>query len=152
MKLTGTNQRIGRVLLLIGIALIVVGLAIAPVSAAHAKVMPVTDDGGAKALQHANAHKYIIKTANIKTAVQRDLPGGKKAVDVEIEATPRPSGGITLEMYCRDNVGYYMPVWGASITESCCDWSFALKDAFRESADGCYFAVVDSTAQMEAMT
>ena len=60
---------------------------------------------------------------------------------------PRESGGITSELFCQDNVGHFMPIWGGSLTKDKQDWSFTLKDIQRKDIDGCYFAIVDSTKE-----
>lgn len=154
---------------IMGAAMIVIVVVVVVISFALYVIVPASDAKDAneselkiKTIKHDNkpseeesavsvadfslrSHKYSdgkIKHANVNS--------GK--IIMKVDSSIRSSGGITAELFCKDNIGAFMPVWGGSITESCCDWSFSLKDAFRESADGCYFAVVDTTAQMEAMT
>lgn len=70
-------------------------------------------------------------------------------ISVSASATPRPSGGITIELFCEDNTGRYMPIWGGSITKDRQGWQFSPRDVMRDNIDGCYFAVIDSTAEMQ---
>ncbi len=63
-----------------------------------------------------------------------------------VNATVRKSGGITVELYCQDNMGYFMPIWGGSITTQTSVWDLSLSELHRKDVDGCYFGVVDSTA------
>jgi len=88
------------------------------------------------------ARKNTIPLTKI-TSVQKP-----QRVAVSVEATPRQSGGITVELFCPDNTGRFMAVWGGSVTKAASDWDFSLTDIRRQNTDGCYFAVVDTTAEM----
>lgn len=90
---------------------------------------------------------YHWQNGNVKKA---DVKGDK--ISANIESTTRASGGITIELFCKDNIGHYMPVWGGSITKETSEWTLTKQDIRRQNIDGCYFAVVDTTAEMEAMT
>lgn len=90
---------------------------------------------------------YHWKDGDVKNAKVKD---GKISADVE--STIRASGGVTVELFCKDNIGHYMPVWGGSVTTISREWTFTKEDIKRPNVDGCYFGVIDSTAQMEAMS
>jgi hypothetical protein len=72
----------------------------------------------------------------------------KEIISVAATVKPRTTGGITIELFCQDNMGYFMPVWGGSITKDKQSWDFTPKDAMRKDIDGCYFAIVDSNKEM----
>jgi hypothetical protein len=72
----------------------------------------------------------------------------QKKISITVDSETRVSGGITVELFCQDNTGRFMPIWGGSITKSTSDWDFTDKNIRRSNIDGCYFAVVDSTAEM----
>lgn len=90
---------------------------------------------------------YHWEDGDVKNAKVKD---GK--ISAEVESTIRASGGITVELFCKDNIGHYMPVWGGSVTTASKEWMFTKQDILRQNVDGCYFGVIDTTAQMEAMT
>ncbi len=90
---------------------------------------------------------YHWQDGDVKNAKVKD---GK--ISAEVESTIRASGGITVELFCRDNIGHYMTVWGGSVTTISREWTFTKEDIRRQNVDGCYFGVIDTTAQMEAMS
>jgi hypothetical protein len=79
-----------------------------------------------------------------------------KAIDIsgklhhDVHATTRVSGGITVELFCQDNTGRFMPVWGGSITKVDSAWDLTPAELHRDNVDGCYFGVVDSTSEMQS--
>jgi hypothetical protein len=69
-------------------------------------------------------------------------------ISVKVLSPTRTNGGVTLELFCQDNTGRFMPVWGGSIVKGDETFKFTPKDAMRENIDGCYFAVIDSNKEM----
>ena len=107
---------------------------------------PLTDTILSKTALDFSARKFVYPDASIIFA---KVDGG--IISVTSTAKTRETGGITVELFCQDNMGYFMPIWGGSITKDEQVWEVPLKDIGRKNVDGCYFAVVDSTAEMEAM-
>lgn len=154
---------------IMGAAMIVIVVVVVVISFALYVIVPASDAKDAneselkiKTIKHDNKpseeesaasvadfslrpHKYSdgkIKHANVNS--------GK--IIMKVDSSIRSSGGITAELFCRDNIGHYMPVWGGSITKEISEWVFTQLDINRDNIDGCYFGVVDSTAEMEAMS
>lgn len=154
---------------IMGAAMIVIVVVVVVISFALYVIVPASDAKDAneselkiKTIKHDNkpsgeesavsvadfslrSHKY--SDAKIKHA---KVNSGK--ITMEVDSSIRASGGITAELFCKDNIGHYMPIWGGSITKETSEWIFTKQDIHRQNIDGCYFAVVDSTAEMEAMT
>lgn len=118
----------------------------------YIKVISSIEENGDKILNDVSKKLYVIKTANITKTESRAFQNKNEFVNVEVKTSPRASGGITIELFCKDNIGHYMPIWGGSITKETSEYTFTKQDIHRQNIDGCYFAVVDSTAEMEAMS
>lgn len=106
----------------------------------------VTEDQEKKATEDYGKKEHAIKSVKIPSAIVKQ--NYAKKLSVNVEATPRSSGGITVELFCQDNTGRFIPIWGGSITKTVSDWEFTENDIRRANIDGCYFAVVDTTAEM----
>lgn len=104
----------------------------------------ITESLVTPALADCDSKKHTIKSVSISSASVSKVKTSNK-ITVSVTATPRPSGGITAEFFCKDNTGRYMPVWGGSVTKAAHSWEFMDSDIKRTNIEGCYFAVVDST-------
>ena len=53
------------------------------------------------------------KRANIMVSASVDSAKiDKEIIITSSSIVPRESGGITSELFCQDNVGHFMPIWG----------------------------------------
>jgi hypothetical protein len=102
----------------------------------------VSEEQSNESLSNYTQRAYKWENGYVKKAKVKD-----GTITATVTSPTRAAGGITLELFCRDNMQYYMPVWGGSSK----DWEFTQTDIRRSNIDGCYFGTVDTTAQMEAM-
>ncbi len=105
--------------------------------------IPLTEIDLAKTLADFQKRPAIYPEASVDSAKIE-----KGTITFTSTAKPRESGGITIELFCTDNTGRYMPIWGGDVTEDKQSWTITVKDTMRKDVEGCYFAVVDSTEEM----
>lgn len=104
------------------------------------EVIPITTAIDQQQISNTYHHANITETSQ---------SGNKIHVEYTMSEIPK-DGGITVELFCKDNVGYTISVWGGSATKTNGAFDFSIKDINRENIDGCYFAVMDTTAEMGA--
>lgn len=109
-----------------------------------------SEEESAKSLSDFTARQHKYNDGDVKKSRVNS------EIKVTVQSSTRASGGITVELLCLEPsayVPYYHAVWGGSITKESSDWEFSESDVlYVENIDGCYFGVIDSTAEMEAMT
>jgi hypothetical protein len=103
----------------------------------------VTEEKSIKALNDFTTRKNKWDDGSVTAAIEMN---GK--LRHTVTAITRVSGGITVELFCQDNTGRFMPIWGGSITKTDSAWDITLSELHRDNVDECYFGVVDSTAGM----
>jgi hypothetical protein len=108
-----------------------------------------TEEESARSLSDFTARQHKYNDGDVKKARVNS------EIKVTVQSSTRASGGITVELLCLEPsayVPYYHAVWGGSITKESSDWGFSESDVlYVENIDGCYFGVVDSTAEMDTM-
>ena len=66
---------------------------------------------------------------------------GENEISVSYSNTLYNPNGTTIQLYCLDNTGRAVPVWGGSVVVASGSFSFTKDDALLESTNGCQFGI-----------
>jgi hypothetical protein len=76
-----------------------------------------------------------------------ELSNDKIAVEYLASNIPQ-EGGITAELFCQDNTGRFVSMWGGSVSSISGSFEFSKEDIQRESLDGCYFEAINNNVEI----
>lgn len=66
---------------------------------------------------------------------------GENELSVTYHNTLDNPNGTTIQLYCTDSRGYFIPVWGGSVVGTDGTFSFSKEDALIPTTNGCSFGI-----------
>jgi hypothetical protein len=129
-------------------AVLILLLAISPVCA----LTTWDTKTGIGSISISTSEKNIFAAGIVKEALAtKEIKEAKETNSVSVKYTSDGTGGIVVTMFCADNTGRYMPVWGGMANGRDGEWKFSLTDdrTLPKTVDNCYFALIDGNKEQK---